>query len=60
MKPRNFPGSKNRRRIAAFTRIKKQEGPLPQHLQNLVENIMPESTARTIRTKKNRASLIPR
>lgn len=50
MKPRNFPGRKNKRRIAALTRGVKNE----KHRRDTEAKITDQTEARKIRTKKRR------
>jgi len=62
MKPRNFPGRKNDRRKAALARMR----PPPKDLSHydmslhpyslLAARILPESVARSARTKKDRSA----
>ncbi len=54
MKQSNFPGRKNLRRIKARSRLLKS-GKHGDEVLTLTERIMPEETARAIRTKKVRA-----
>lgn len=62
MKPRNFPGRKNDRRIAALLHMKAP--PAGLSLAQIVEHphdilrrrILPDAVARAIRTKKDRSA----
>ena len=68
MKPKNFPGRKNKRRITAFAHRKMAlshgQGPMSMSetltfdMHNLTTHIIAESTARAIRTKKRRENKI--
>ena len=53
MKPKNFPGRKNKRRLRVFTHRKMSEH-LNEDMHNLTMHIIADSTARAIRTKKRR------
>ena len=53
MKPKNFPGRKNKRRITAFSHRKMSET-LTLDMHNLTIHIIADATARAIRTKKRR------
>ena len=57
MKPKNFPGRKNKRRITAFAHRKMSET-LPFDMHNLTMHIIADSSARAIRTKKRRENKI--
>ena len=72
MKPHNFPGNKNRRRLNAFSRLprtlvnldevpdhmKKRAASVKVEAASLANSILTSSTARSTRTKKNRANQI--
>jgi hypothetical protein len=51
MKPKNFPGRKNKRRIAALERIKDGHD---QEIVRLYQRIVGDSEARLLKTKKFR------
>lgn len=60
MKPRNFPGRKNDRRIRAMARLSPPSKGLSHYEQAihpysiLLARILPDSVARSVRTKKDR------
>jgi len=59
MKPKNFPGRKNDRRVAAEgrrLRMHPHNARNKQELDALALRIMPSSMARAIRTKKDRSA----
>ena len=53
MKPKNFPGHKNQRRLTAFAHVKMTDK-LPQDIKNLVAKLISKDVARSIHTKKYR------
>lgn len=64
MKPKNFPGRKNDRRLGALRRLGKLNGGTPPgrtkgpelqaNINRLAALVMPPDDARAIRTKKDR------
>lgn len=54
-KPKNSPGRKNDRRIAALARRIK-EGASKQEIANIQAKILPPAVARAVRTKKDRSA----
>ena len=64
MTPKNFPGRKNDRRIAALKRLGKLNGGTPPgrthglsvqaNIKALADRVVPPEQARAIRTKKDR------
>ena len=53
MKPKNFPGHKNQRRLTVFSHVK-MTPELPQDIKNLIKKLVSKEVARSIRTKKYR------
>lgn len=62
MKPRNFPGRKNDRRVVALLHMKPPPAGLPlseiaKHPHDILRRrILPDAMARAIRTKKDRSA----
>lgn len=56
MKPANFPGRKNDRRKGALKRLKGDGAKKSLEQQVLTSRILPDSVARSARTKKDRSA----
>lgn len=57
MKPKNFPGRKNNRRISALARLKAKvslKDADKVHMDVLTKRILDKNEARRVRTKKDR------